>query len=74
MQPLGVREAVGVDHHQHAQLLGLLPERREGRVGQLAAVDVGQHLHALEAELGRRSAPAPWPPRCRRASARCRSP
>ena len=51
-QALGVREAVGVDDDQRAQLLGLLPERREGRVGQLAAVDVGQHLHALEAELG----------------------
>ena len=47
----GVREAVGVDHDQHAEFLGLLPERREGGIGQLAAGDIGQDLHALEAEL-----------------------
>ena len=48
-EPLGLGEAVGMDHHQRAELLGLLPERREGRIGQFLAVDVGEDLHALEA-------------------------
>ena len=50
-QPPGVGEAVGVDHDERAERLGLLPERRERRIGQLAAADVGQNFRALEAEL-----------------------
>ena len=51
-QTLGVREAVGVDDDEGAELLGLLPERGEGGVAELVAVDVSEDLHALEAELG----------------------
>ena len=50
-QALGLGEAVGMDHHQRAELLGLLPERREGRIGQFLAGHVGQDLDALELEL-----------------------
>ncbi len=40
-----------MDHHQRAELLGLLPERREGGIGQLLAGDVGEDFDALELEL-----------------------
>ena len=50
-EPLGLGEAVGMDHHQRAELLGLLPERREGRIGQFLAGDVGEDFDALELEL-----------------------
>ena len=64
-EALALGEAVRMDHDQRAELLGLLPERRKGRIGQLLAGDVGQDLDALEAELSSRSARAPcaasWP-------------
>ena len=40
-----------MDDDQRAELLGLLPERRESGIGQLPAGDVGENLDALEAEL-----------------------
>ena len=46
----GLGEAVGVDHHQNAKLFGLLPERREGRIGQLLAVYIGEDFDAGEAK------------------------
>ncbi len=48
---LRVGEAVGMEHHQHTELFCFLPERRESRIGQFLAGDVGDHLHAGEAEL-----------------------
>ena len=51
LKPLCLGEAVGMQHHQHAELLSLFPERREGRIRQFLAGDVGQDLHAGEAEL-----------------------
>ena len=50
-ETLRLGEAGRVDQHQRVELLGLLPERRESRIGQLLAVDVGENLDALEAEL-----------------------
>ena len=47
--PLG--EAVGMDHDEAAELLGLPPERLVLRRRQLVAVDVGEDLDALEAEV-----------------------
>ncbi len=46
-----LREAGRVDQHQCVELLGLFPERRKGRIGQLLAVDVGEDLDAFETEL-----------------------
>src|SRR6266700_4928538 len=40
-----------MQHNERVELLRLLPERLEGRVGQLASRDVGENLRALEAEL-----------------------
>ena len=40
-----------MDHHQRAELLGLLPERRKGRIGQFLAGDIGEDFDALELEL-----------------------
>src|SRR5438445_328456 len=47
------RGAVGlrVDEHQHAQLLGLGPERVEPRVGQILAGDAAAHAGAEQAVL-----------------------
>src|SRR5262249_59625164 len=50
-QALCLGETVGMDHDERAELLGLLPERRERRIRQLAAADIGQDLGALEAKL-----------------------
>ena len=49
-QALALGEAVRMDDDQRAELLGLLPERREGRIGQFLAGDVGENLDALELE------------------------
>ena len=49
-QPLALGEAVGMDDDQRAELLGLLPERRKGRVGQFTAGDIGENFDALELE------------------------
>ena len=40
-----------MDHHQCVEFLGLLPERRERRIGQFLAGDIGENLDALELEL-----------------------
>ena len=50
-ETLRLGEAGRMDEHQRVELLGLLPERREGRIGQFLAVDVGENLDALDAEL-----------------------
>src|SRR6266511_339593 len=47
-----VGESVGVDHDERAERLGLLPEWRVVRLGELAARNVGQYLSALHAERG----------------------
>ena len=47
-ETLRLGETVRVDQHQRAEFLGFLPERRESRIGQLLAVDVGEDLDALE--------------------------
>ncbi len=39
------------DDQQRKLFFRLLPERRGDRIGQFLAVDIGQDLHALEAEL-----------------------
>jgi len=49
-EPLGLGVAGRVDHHQQAKPLRRSPERSEARVGEFGAGDVGQHLHALEAQ------------------------
>jgi hypothetical protein len=46
-----MREAIRVDDDQRAKLLRFFPERRESRIGQFLARDVGEDLHALEPEL-----------------------
>src|SRR5262249_43872262 len=43
-------EAVGMDEHDCAELLGLLPERRESGVRELFAGYIGENLHAFELE------------------------
>ena len=50
-ETLCLREPHRMNEHDGAELLGLLPERRERRFGQFLAVDVGENLHALELEL-----------------------
>src|ERR1017187_6105609 len=49
-QPLAFGETVRVDNDQRAELLGFLPERREGWIGQFLAGNIGENLDALEAE------------------------
>src|SRR5664279_1711667 len=49
-ETLRLGETGRVDQHQRVELLGFFPERRESRIGQFLAVDVGKNLDALEAE------------------------
>jgi len=49
-KPPCLGEAVGMDEHDRAEFLGLLPERRKGRIGEFLAGHVSQYLHALELE------------------------
>ena len=44
-------ETVGMNHHQRAEFFRLFPERREGRIGQFLAGDVGQNLDPGETEF-----------------------
>jgi len=50
-ETLRLGKAGRMDQHKRVELLGFFPEWRESRIGQLLAVDVGQDLDALEAEL-----------------------
>ena len=52
LESSAVGEAVGMDHHERAQRLGLLPERRVFRLREFAPGDIGQDLRALHAERG----------------------
>ena len=52
LEPLAVGEAIGMNDDQEPEFLRLFPERRGDRIGQFLAVDIGQDLHTLEAELG----------------------
>src|SRR4051812_32142542 len=49
-EPFAFGEAGWMEHDERVELLGLLPERLERGVGQLASGDVGEDLRALEAE------------------------
>src|SRR5439155_3746500 len=51
LESLAFGEAGRMQHDKRIELLGFLPERLEGRVGQLASGDVGENLGALETEL-----------------------
>src|SRR5580698_8249242 len=46
-----VGEAIGMQHHQHAEFFRLFPEWRKGRIRQLLAGDIGDHLKAGKAQL-----------------------
>ena len=50
-EPLAAGEAVGVEHHDNVELLGLGPERPEAPVVEVHAHDVGVDLDAAEVVL-----------------------
>ena len=51
LHPLHVVRMRGMDVDDRLQLVGLLPERFEDRIGERRAVDVAEHHRAREPEL-----------------------